>query len=60
MYVLKNVGKSFWTNIHVCIKECGKEFLDKYSLGKVGFVCNALAHVEKSRLALVQSDTWPN
>ena len=28
-------------------------------LGKVGFMRNALVHVEKSRLVLVQSDTCP-
>ena len=28
-------------------------------MGKVGFVCNVLVHVEKSSLSLVQSDTWP-
>ena len=35
-----------------------KEFLKEYSSGKVGFVRNALAHVEKSCLVLAQSDVW--
>ena len=41
---------------YVCIKECVNKFLKEYSSGKVGFVRNVLAHVEKSRLVLAQKD----
>ena len=42
--------------ICICIKESVKDFLKEYLSGKVGFVRNALAHVEKSHLVLAQSD----
>ena len=36
-----------------------EKFLEQYLLGRIDFVHNAPAHVEKSHLVLVQSDAWP-
>ena len=43
---------------HIYSKECGKGLLVRYLHVEGGFLHNALAHVEKSHLVLVQSDAW--